>query len=188
MSRTLPIPTRRAGEPELTAWLGRLIEAATPEEVGALIETLVQSQRGCAKAKVLWLNSPDEQHRPAQQQPDPTQLTLVQAALASANGMQSTPDGKQCALTLLGEEQVVLLLTLAADGSAKTLLADASPYLQLGVRQLHHAMKLADLYDSHAQLEHSENLQRALFVISDLAGSNLDMPRCCTRSIASSAV
>ena len=177
MSRTLPIQARPASKPELTAWLGRLIEAATPEEVGALIETLVQAQQGCAKAKVLWLNSPGEQHRSAQQPSlDSTQLALAQAALASANGMQSTPDGKHCALALLGEEQVVLLLALTADGSAKTLLADANPYLQLGVRQLHHAMKLANLYDSHAQLEHSENLQRALFAISDLAGSSLDMP------------
>ncbi|GAB2578026.1 EAL domain-containing protein [Dyella jejuensis] len=104
------------------------------------------------------------------------ELLLAQEATRAVDGVKVSVDGRQYALSLLNEERVVLLLMLSAEGSAKTVLANAGPYLQLGVRQLHHAIKLADLYDSHSQLEHSENLQRALFAISDLAGSNLDMP------------
>jgi diguanylate cyclase (GGDEF)-like protein len=174
MSRTLPLQARSAQQPEHAAWLGRLIEATTPEEVGALIEALAHEQPGCARAQVLWLN-PYGSHQPATA-PDAAQLELARDALKVGEGIHA-PDGRQYALPLLSHEQVVLVLNLHHDATtARGLLAKMSPYLQLGVRQLYHAMKLADLYDSHAQLEHSENLQRALFAISDLAGSNLDMP------------
>jgi diguanylate cyclase (GGDEF)-like protein len=174
MSRTLPLQARSVQQPEHAAWLGRLIEATTPEEVGALIEALAHEQPGCARAQVLWLN-PYGSHQPATA-PDAAQLELARDALKGGEGIHA-PDGRHYALPLLSHEQVVLVLSLNNnDATARGLLAKMSPYLQLGVRQLYHAMKLADLYDSHAQLEHSENLQRALFAISDLAGSNLDMP------------
>jgi diguanylate cyclase (GGDEF)-like protein len=176
MSRTLPIHTRPTQPPEHTAWLGRLIEATAPEEVGALIEALAEEQPGCARAQVLWLNPYGSQLRATgSAAPDAAQLELARDALKAGEGIHAA-DGRQYALPLLSHEQVVLLLHLSGEATARTLLAKMIPYLQLGVRQLYHAVKLADLYDSHAQLEHSENLQRALFAISDLAGSNLDMP------------
>lgn len=175
MSRTLPISALSANKPAATAWLSRLIEATTPEEVGALIEALVEQQPACARAQVLWLN-PYGSHRHASspERPDSADRELARAALKAADG--PVQDGLHYALPLLQQEQVVLVLTLNGECNASSLLAKTSPFLQLGVRQLYHAMKLADLYDSHAQLEHSENLQRALFTISDLAGSNLEMP------------
>ena len=175
MSRTLPIQARTIEEPDHAAWLGRLIEATTPQEVGALIETLARKQAGCARAQVLWLNPYGHQHATDTPLPDSHVMELARNALKAGEGLLSA-DGKHYALTLLSQEQVVLVLSLGGDIAAKTLLASTSPYLQLGVRQLYHAMKLADLYDSHTQLEHSENLQRALFAISDLSGSSLDMP------------
>jgi diguanylate cyclase (GGDEF)-like protein len=176
MSRTLSTAAGAAHESEYTAWLGRLIEASTPEDVGSLIEQLVGAQRGCERAEVLWLNPAKGRYQATGRgAPDQAELALAQAALAAPHA-QSSSDGTRYALTLLREEQVVLVLALAPEKSAKAVLANVGPYLQLGVRQLHHAIKLADLYDSHTQLEHSENLQRALFAISDLAGSNLDMP------------
>ncbi|WP_404544111.1 bifunctional diguanylate cyclase/phosphodiesterase [Dyella jejuensis] len=150
-----------------------MIEAATPGEVGTLIENLFQSQPGCLQARVLRL---DVQSEHPEAPTSAEELLLAQEATRAVDGVKVSVDGRQYALSLLNEERVVLLLMLSAEGSAKTVLANAGPYLQLGVRQLHHAIKLADLYDSHSQLEHSENLQRALFAISDLAGSNLDMP------------
>ncbi|GGA01243.1 bifunctional diguanylate cyclase/phosphodiesterase [Dyella caseinilytica] len=175
MSRTLPIQARPVEEPDHAAWLSRLIEATTPEEVGALIEALAMKQPGCARAQVLWLNPYGHHHATDTPLPDGGVVELARNTLKAGEGLLS-PDGKHYALTLLSQEQVVVLLGLTGDVAAKTLLGGMSPYLQLGVRQLYHAMKLADLYDSHAQLEHSENLQRALFAISDLSGSNLDMP------------
>ena len=178
MSRTLPIQTRSIEEPEHAAWLGRLIEATTPGEVGSLIEALARRQHGCPRAQVLWLNPYGNGNYPqasGNSLPDTDVVELARGALKAGEGIHS-PDGRHYALTLLSQEQVVLVLSLSGEVVAKTLLATMSPYLQLGVRQLYHAMKLADLYDSHAQLEHSENLQRALFAISDLSGSNLEMP------------
>jgi Signal transduction histidine kinase regulating C4-dicarboxylate transport system len=42
--------------------------------------------------------------------------------------------------------------------------------------RLQQVLELASLQDSHKQLKRSEDLQRALFAIADLAGSDLDMP------------
>jgi diguanylate cyclase (GGDEF)-like protein len=176
MSRTLPIQARTVSEPEHAAWLGRLIEATTPEEVGTLIEALAKEQAGCARAQVLWLNPYGSHHHATSSQPlDSAEEELAKDALRAGEGLHSA-DARQFALPLLRQEQVVLLLGLNGDVTARNVLANMNAYLRLGVRQLYHAMKLADLYDSHSQLEHSENLQRALFAISDLSGSNLDMP------------
>jgi len=176
MSLSLPIHFASPKEPENTAWLGYLVEAETPGEVCSLIETLMQSQPYCLKAKVLMLAYRDEQRFADLQPPDPEELALAQSALEAGDGMRLSADGRRHAVVLLNAQQVVLLLTMAAEGSAKSLLGNVGTYLQLGVRQLHHTIKLAELYDSHSQLEHSENLQRALFSISELSGSDLDMP------------
>ena len=176
MSLSLPIHFASPKEPENTAWLGYLVEAETPGEVCSLIQTLMQSQPYCLKAKVLMLASHDEQRFADLQPTDPQELALAQSALQAADGMRISADGRSHAVVLLNAQQVVLLLTMAMEGSAKTLLGNVGTYLQLGVRQLHHTIKLAELYDSHSQLEHSENLQRALFSISELSGSDLDMP------------
>ena len=158
-------------------WLARLIDATTPEEVGAVIVDRVKAQHGCEKAMVVWLavdGSPV--HTATLAAPNMRQLTQAHAALQSINGWQKSPDGQQLALCLLRQERVVLLLTLAPGASGKELLANIKQCLQLATHHLLHAMKLAALNDSHNQLEHSENLQRALFAIADLSGSALDMP------------
>lgn len=172
MSRTLPVPAKSLQEPENTAWLGCLIEAETPGEVCSLLETLVQAQPFCLKAMVVMLNYAQD----GAQSLRPEDLSLAQAALKAVDGNPVSVDGKRYAVPLLAGQQVVLLLTVTVDGAIKNLLAGVSPYLQLGVRQLHHTIKLAQLHDSHSQLEHSENLQRALFSISELSGSKRDMP------------
>jgi hypothetical protein len=154
-------------------WLGRLIEAATPEEVSALIEILVESQHGSAQADVYWLHP---RSRPDRFPDDPAIASFCKAALAAPDGRRASSDGHQLALSLSVNEQMVLVVESTDETSARTILASVDAYMQLATRQLGHALKLAKLYASHSQLEHSENLQRALFAISDLAGSNLDMP------------
>lgn len=176
MSLSLPIHITTAQEPENTAWLGCLIEAETPGEVCSLIETLLQAQPHCLKARLLMLAHWQEQRLAQADPPDAEELALARDALKADDGVRISSDGRRYALSLLSAHHVVLLLTMTIEGSAKALLARVSPYLQLGARQLRHTIKLAELYDSHNQLEHSENLQRALFSISELSGSDLDMP------------
>ncbi|GLQ89987.1 bifunctional diguanylate cyclase/phosphodiesterase [Dyella flagellata] len=171
MSLSLPVPVLASKEPENTVWLGCLIEAETPGEVCALIETLLHAQPHCLRAKVLM---------PGQAEPagsaDAQETELARDALQAADGVSLSADGRHHALVLLPAQRVVLLLSMTIEGSAKALLAKLGSYLQLGVRQLHHTIKLAELHDSHSQLEHSENLQRALFSISELSSSDVDMP------------
>ena len=176
MSLSLPIPVTTTHEPENTAWLGCLIEAETPGDVCTLIENLLQAQPHCLKARVLMLAHRKEQRAAEAQAPDAEELALARDALKAADGVRVSVDGRRHALALLDAQQVVLLLTMTIEGSAKNLLANMGAHLQLGVRQLRHTIKLAELYDSHSQLEHSENLQRALFSISELSSSELDMP------------
>jgi diguanylate cyclase (GGDEF)-like protein len=175
MSLSLPIPITTTQEPD-TAWLGCLIEAEAPGDVCLLIESLLQAQPHCLKASVLMLTHQGEPPSADALAYDPDELALARDALKSDDGVRLSSDGRRYALTLLGAQQVVLLLTTTIEGVAKAMLAKVDAYLQLGVRQLHHTIKLAELYDSHNQLEHSENLQRALFSISELSSSDLEMP------------
>jgi len=176
MSLSRPIPVITPKEPKNTAWLGCLIEAETPAQVAALIETLLQSQQHCHQARVLMLGRTQDPRFAGMQPVDAEELALAQEALQAGDEARLSADGRRCALLLLEEDQVVLLLSTAIEGAAKAVLIRLSPYLQLGARQLHHTIKLAELHDSHSQLEHSENLQRALFSISELSGSDLEMP------------
>jgi len=157
-------------------WLGRLIDATTPLQVGAVIVELVEAQPGCTKAVVVWITADDGYtHTIPTTVLSPFQLAQAQAALQTADALPPSPVGQQPALCLLQRERVVLLLSLATGASAKTLFANIRPCLQLAIRHMRHATKLVNLHDSHNQLAHSENLQSALFAISDLAGSQLEM-------------
>jgi len=159
------------------AWLCGLIDATTPDDVGGIIVELAEAQAGCRKAAVLWMSSDSCLHSVPPAAPAADQQALALAALASADHLQRwVVDNHRLAFCLLQQERVVLLVKLTAGTCADTWLAAIEPYLRLAARHLHHAMKLADLHDSHNQLEHSENLQSALFAISDLASSELDMP------------
>ncbi|WP_243040041.1 bifunctional diguanylate cyclase/phosphodiesterase [Dyella sedimenti] len=159
------------GEPR-ASWLSRLLAATAPHEVGRLLVQLVERQGPVSRAVVLWLHAGlDQVASTGGEAPDDEEL--ARRALATGR-VEISPDGKRLATVLLATEQVVLLWTPARGGDHTSPAED--PYLQLAVAQLRNAMRLADLQHSHSQLEHSENLQRALFAISDLAGSDLDMP------------
>jgi diguanylate cyclase (GGDEF)-like protein len=159
------------------AWLSRLIEADTPEEVGAVVVALFEAQPGCLQAQLVQINAADGSARTTTgNTPDAQQLARGRAALQVVDGLQLSADRCEMALRLLPQEGVVVLAALAAGMPARTLLATMAPSLQLATLRLRHTLRLASLHDSHRQLERSESLQHALFAISDLAGSDLDMP------------
>lgn len=172
----LPIKrTHPAGETR-AAWLARLVDATAPREVGALlVEAVEQLERG-SHAAVLWLDAAGEvSHTTTAEPPGAPEMALARTALAS-EGSQLSADGRQLALCLLAPERVVLLWAPAKVSHTTAAQVAGDPRVQLAVSQLRNAMRLADLQHSHSQLKHSENLQSALFEISDLAGSDLDMP------------
>src|SRR5579871_5674208 len=138
MNRTLSMLTTSAEEPERTSWLGRLIEASSPEDVAALIESLAQERVGCTRARVVWLGPKAIHSVAADTTTETIDRALAEEALHGAEGVTAS-DGRHYALPLLSKERVALVMVLAPDTSGRQLLASLSPYLQLGVRQLYHA-------------------------------------------------
>ena len=163
-------------EPGQTAWFAHLVEATTPRQVGALIVELVERSSPGVGAALFWQSGRSERFESTLGDiPETWGPPLVQAALRAPDG--TAHGGRATAVRLLQHERVVLLLQLPEGVVARVLLDALGTSLQLGVRRFYHATKLLDLHDSHKQLERSEHLQRALFAISDLAGSALDMPQ-----------
>ncbi|MHA6204834.1 EAL domain-containing protein [Dyella soli] len=172
----LPLKLVNPGGEARAAWLTRLLDATAPVDVGRLLVEVVEAQGRGIHAAVLWFDPAlDCVLSTAMVAPDDEALALARAALACRGSVRS-PDGRRLACCLLADERVVLLRTPAGAARAPSERVLADPSLQLAVSQLRNAMRLADLQYSHAHLEHSENLQSALFAISDLAGSDLDMP------------
>jgi diguanylate cyclase (GGDEF)-like protein len=158
------------------AWLARMIEATTPDDVGEVILDLARTLPGVGGATLLWPGDDGQLQTMAGTSLLAGDTALAAAALQAGDGLQSSADGRRIALRLLLPEQVALLLDMTIEAPPPAWLHPLEPCLQLAAHHLRHALKLADLHDSHKQLERSENLQRALFAISDLAGSDLDMP------------
>ncbi|WEN15934.1 EAL domain-containing protein [Rhodanobacter sp. AS-Z3] len=159
------------------AWLARLTAAETANDMAAAIVALVQAVDGCRTATVLWgLDDETSRH----------QVPAVPLDAADWSWLTSThheqgphwhPDGQRVALPLCRKpERALLLLAVQAGVDGEALIDQLAVPLQLASQQLQRALEWAELQHSHQQLARSESLQRALFAISDLAGSERDMP------------
>lgn len=163
-----------SADPAIEAeWLSRLIEAGTPQEVGAVIVEMARSLPACEAASLLWGGDAEEHIAGVAVASDG--LSWARLALVD-EPLQLSADGRRAAWRLLPRERAVLLLQFASRQTARPLREMLESHLALASQRLSQALKLVDLHDSHKQLERSENLQSALFAISDLAGSDLDMP------------
>src|SRR5699024_5641180 len=104
-------------------------------------------------------------------------LALVQAA-GAGSGVAWSPGRHRAAFAFAARPDApVLLLDFAqprADWALPAAFADA---LRIADRQMWPQLALASQLDSIAGLEHAEKLQRALFAIADLSGSEHDMPK-----------
>jgi diguanylate cyclase (GGDEF)-like protein len=158
---------------EERVWLNRLVKATTPVEVGGVIEDLARSLPGCETATVLWGHGIKSRNQRAAMLPE--EAVWTQHAL-DGNGLCLSTDGRRAAWRILPHEQIVLALHFTAAQTAQPLREAIEWLLGLASQRLQQVLELADLQDSHKQLERSENLQSALFAIADLAGSDLDMP------------
>jgi diguanylate cyclase (GGDEF)-like protein len=179
-------------------WMGRLADAGTPREVAAAIVYLAQAEPGCKSATVFWnlAVGGEPQHEPPAPLGDGN-LELVHSAAAS--GLRTiSSNGSHIAIPLfqtnLSQANPAILL-IAMDAPAATdlhgranvaggrmseaaqrFLDSTTTLLHMAGRHLYRALELTRLKDSLAGLERSELLQRSLFAISDLAGSDCDMP------------
>ena len=86
------------------------------------------------------------------------------------------PHGRPRLAIPLWRSGAVVLLELDQRSRAPQLLELAAEPLQVADQRLRSALEIVELHGTMARLEHSELLQRSLFAISDLAGSDCDMP------------
>jgi diguanylate cyclase (GGDEF)-like protein len=151
----------------------RLAELTTPRETAQAIVDLAQRHFGCSALVVMWLDdTPEAISAHDHREPSREELWRVGALMRNARNIAS--DGARVEVRL-ADDRAALLLAFATDAPIPS--PDAfEPCMKLAGQHLRRALQLADLHQSHKQLEHSETLQRALFAISDLAGSDRDMP------------
>ncbi len=152
--------------------LGRMAEADSPRGLAGLIVELALAQPGCRAAAVAW-DGPDTGELQVQAGTAIDEAGL-QLAIAATTEQTSKISGAQIALPLCREHATVLLLSTS--GAAERVLQECGTLLRTAGSQLGRVLEAARLKSSLAGLERSEQLQRALFAIADLAGSNCDMP------------
>ena len=154
-----------------------LARAGTPSEVAAIIVQMARDRSECESAVLAWgLN--DRSGKPESEPAthlDTAELELARTAAGLALPVFSA-DGRRVAIRLFEINPVVLVLTVWPHADASHLLDALQPQLETAALHLCRALESADLRISHSRLERSETLQRALFAISDLAGSDQPMP------------
>nr|WP_315476988.1 EAL domain-containing protein [uncultured Undibacterium sp.] len=175
------LPTNQTITSAQFAWLGRLAEASTPQETASLIVQCVVDESCCDTAFVSWrVESTDEQKIEPYTLLSPEEQRLIDAVVEHSQ-RSSTLDGSQIALPLFQGSPAVLVVSLTLDPAIDTqaqtekLLDKVGALLQLAGQHMKRALASLDLQVAIADLERSERLQRALFAISDLAGSDHDM-------------
>ncbi|HTD28249.1 MAG TPA: ATP-binding protein, partial [Xanthomonadaceae bacterium] len=147
-----------------------------PRDVAAVIVRLALAEPTCTAATVVW--GLDGMHSP---ECEPiAELAQSELALARAAAAQALPvfsaDGLRLAVPLFPTEPAILLSTFVDRSHSQLFIDGISAQLKVAGRHLRRALELADLETSLKRLERSERLQRALFAISDLAGSDRHMP------------
>jgi diguanylate cyclase (GGDEF)-like protein len=158
-------------------WLTRLIAANTPEEVANVIASVVRERPSCEAASVLWALDEPGKHQcvPAAEVGVDEWPWLGEVAISGTP--QWSPRGNRIALRLCEEPKPALLMvTVHPSFERSDVPAELKMPFSLAGQYLRRALEWAELQHSHLQLERSETLQRALFAISDLAGSDQDMP------------
>ncbi len=170
------VPTSFDGALQLR-WLAALTAAQTPETVGAAIVGLLRSRPGCVAACVLWNVDYTTHLRSAPPSLIDTSDRAWLVEVIALDGPHWHTDGRRVAVRLCAEpEPAMLLLELQAPAAAAEFFGLLKAPLQLAGEHLQRALEWSRLKDSHQQLKRSETLQRALFAISDLSGSERDMP------------
>jgi len=153
-----------------------LATAGMPREVAAVIVRLARAEHACRAATVLWgLDETLPPESEPESQLDALDLALARTAVKRAQPMFSA-NGRKIAIRLCETQSAILLLAIDAQAQGPRLIEAIAPLLEIAGQHLCRALELVELQTSLKRLERSERLQRALFAISDLAGSDRHMP------------
>ncbi|MGH8157681.1 MAG: EAL domain-containing protein [Rhodanobacter sp.] len=161
------------------AWLASLATAHTPDEVAEVIADLAQAELGCHAACVLWWDpgQSTSHHSMPSTRMDPADGPWLRIASQSDQPCRHPADPRRIALRLCQRPgPVLLLLTLQAEHDGIGFPGKLAAPLLLAGQHLQRTLEWIELQRAHQQLARSEALQRALFAISDLSGSERDMP------------
>jgi hypothetical protein len=152
-------------------WIARLIRAGSSEAVAALVIERVEAEPDAVSARMIWHEAGNARGSHG----TPTHADMLRMQELLRDEAELREDGDCVSLRLLPDLAAALLIEVDAGATAATLQAALSVDLELAGHQWRQLQTLAELHDSHRQLERSENLQRALFAIADLAGGELEM-------------
>ena len=169
------------------AWLNALVSHHSPRAIAQHIVRLLRATFPIATVHMVWgidANSESDSLVSSERIPvqiEPTapvtreQLILIRASQSKNQATFST-DKKIIAIPLAQCDAAILLLFAEEfDGDLASYLHDISKLLHVAVQHFRHALASIDLQMAITDLKRSERLQRALFAISDLAGSDQDM-------------
>ncbi len=156
-------------------WPCAFAEAEAPHALAAQVLRFARTHPDCTHARLLWaLGLEQPESEPADASAADVQRARAAAARKTA---QWSADGSQLALPLSAQsDPAVLLLDFAPPPPAQHLPDHWPSLLHLADQLLQRALATEALRASVAGLARSEQLQRALFAIADLAGSDHDMP------------
>ncbi len=153
-----------------------LVLAEDVSGVAAVIVTEAEQWPECRDATLIWsLAWPGERHTFPQAALSSDRVALADHAIDATSGFAQSADGRDMAMVLCRQEDgaaAVLVLRLSATLAPEGAWQDQ---LVLARARMCAALELASTRDSVTRAEQAEKLQRALFAIADMAGSELDM-------------
>ncbi|HET6603167.1 MAG TPA: EAL domain-containing protein [Xanthomonadaceae bacterium] len=160
----------------LAPFRNELLLAADVESVAAAIATHAEGLGLCQEATVLWATDwPAQRHSCPQRVVATDRIAVADAALASASG--HAVQGRLQAFALTGNDSTATaVLVLRHENAHPVRSPHLDGLLDTARARIGEALETVALRRSVARLEQAERLQRALFAIADLAGSERDMP------------
>jgi len=175
MERTGVIEASVAASAQQLDLLRGLADAPSPRAIAAEIVRLCLSDPACTGAIVLWgFDAGRDPECEPSSLPDVEGLALAHA-VASPRGPVFQAAGERVALRLSDTVPAALLAEFDAPADGQRFVDERAGWLEIAGRHLARALEMADLRGSLKRLKRSERVQRALFAISDLAGSDLEM-------------
>jgi signal transduction histidine kinase len=160
--------------------LDRLVDADSPRAAAAVIVRLALAESNCQAATVVWgLDGSQGPETEPELQLGRKDLALIRSAVTDKLPAFSA-DRRRLAIRLFETDDPasphspVLLVATHAPGTGQRFIDETAVQMEIAGRHLRRALESAELRSSLKRLERSERLQRALFAISDLAGSELD--------------
>lgn len=154
-------------------WRLPMAEATTVSEVASVLILLAASLAGVRRARLFWELDFTESLADQSSEPDPEELALTDDAVA-AGSPRTSGDRRRLAIPLPAST-AVMLLELDSDVESDPIVSQLASPVQVADRKLENRLRVAELEAEVVRLQFSEQVQRALFAISELAGSDRDM-------------